>query len=429
MSRGGRPRTSIGTYGEIGLRRRGKKYVATTRFRDLDGVLRPVTATGVSERLAQAELKRRLVERPGYGTGGKLDHASSFTDLLALWQADLELQDLGEGTRDSYNKIVRLYLRPVFENYTLGEITTGRVEWFIKSERTYSYSRARQAKTILNLIFDFALRCDAVVRNPVEGTSRLKKPAKVPESLTWVQIVAIRHAAATWRTGKGLSGPRPDGQVRDLVELFLGCSLRTGEALAIRICDVYDGPTGMFIEVNGTVVERTGKGLLRQEHPKTHHSVRLLPVAEFAAEVVRRRLQGRENDDPEDTLFKNRRGGLMSMSNIRRTFREFLKLAELADRGISPRWFRRTGATIIARGISPDAAADFLGHGSKQITETYYITPDTKVDRSAADLLQRTVGGKAPDPSILAAPLTAAEAAMIERFEKADDEDEAREAA
>ena len=37
------------------------------------------------------------------------------------------------------------------------------------------------------------------------------------------------------------------------------------------------------------------------------------------------------------------------------------------------RWYRRTVATVIARGVSTDAAATFLGHGSTAITEGHYI--------------------------------------------------------
>ncbi len=45
----GRPRTAIGTYGTINVRTWGhRRYVARTRFRDLDGRLREVTATAGS---------------------------------------------------------------------------------------------------------------------------------------------------------------------------------------------------------------------------------------------------------------------------------------------------------------------------------------------------------------------------------------------
>lgn len=161
---GGRPRTAIGTFGEIGYVRRRGRVRAYARFRDVDGRLRAVEATARSERAAAALIKARLLSRPGYGSGGALRLSSPFGDLCELWLADLELQDISDGTKQNYRDDLRLHVRPVFDNYQLGEITTGRVEWFLKSERAISYSRARHSRTLLNLLFRFALRHDAMPR-------------------------------------------------------------------------------------------------------------------------------------------------------------------------------------------------------------------------------------------------------------------------
>ena len=75
---GGRPRTAIGTYGAVYVTRRADRCVAETRFRDLDGRLRKVTATGRSPSAAKALLKERLLSRAGYGSGGQnLQRANS----------------------------------------------------------------------------------------------------------------------------------------------------------------------------------------------------------------------------------------------------------------------------------------------------------------------------------------------------------------
>lgn len=104
----------------------------------------------------------------------------------------------------------------------------------------------------MNLLFSYALRHDAISRNPVEGTSQLRKLKNVPAALSPAQIVAIRRAAAEWRTGDALPGPKSDGQVRDLIEVLLGTGMRPGEALALRPCDVTDDPGGMVVRVTGT---------------------------------------------------------------------------------------------------------------------------------------------------------------------------------
>lgn len=108
--------------------------------------------------------------------------------------------------------------------------------------------------------------------------------------------------------------------------------------------------------------------------------------------------------DAERTIFANRSGGVLSPYNVRRAFRKMVEDAGLGDTGISLRWFRRTAATVIARGMSVDAAATFLGHTSTTITEGQYIAPDPTIDHTPAEHLERTLRPEAPDASLLAAP-------------------------
>ncbi|GAB7007799.1 hypothetical protein JCM18899A_52750 [Nocardioides sp. AN3] len=423
----GRPRTAIGTFGSINISRRGRRYVAETRYRDIDGRLRKVQATHSSRHAASALLKERLKVRPGYGSDGLLRLSSPFSDLEELWLADLELREISESTKENYRDDLRMHVRPFFEHYTLGEITTGRVEVFIKGQAAISYSRAKHTRTLLNLLFGFALRHDAIGRNPVEGTSPLRKPKGTPQAMTLEQVMKIRAAAAEWRTGPEVMGPKPDNKVRDIIEVLLGTSMRPGEVLGLRPVDIEhrpraDGTRGMVVHVRGTVVYQTGKGWFRQEWPKTDASVRTLPVPRFAAAVIRARLKTMTPDQSERTIFHNRTGGPLSQNNVRRTFREFLALAELQDSGITPRWYRRTGATVLARGLGVDAAATHLGHTSTVVTEGHYIEPDRTIEFAAADVLERTLREVDPDGTLLARPDTADVQALLDVVD-ADEDD------
>jgi integrase len=420
----GRPRTAIGTYGAINVRRKGadRRYVAATRFRDLDGQLRQVKATGSSRSAATSLLRDRLLHRPGYGSGGLLNLSSRFTDLARLWLADLELRDISEGTKENYRDDLRVHVRAHFENYTLGEITTGRVETFLKAQAAFSYSRAKHSRTLLNQLFGYALRHDALVRNPVEGTSPLRKPKGEPQALSLEQIAAIRAAAAAWRTGPDRKGPKPDDKVRDLIEVLAGTSMRPGEALALRPCDIEDGRQGMVAYVRGTVVYRHGRGSARQDHPKTGASVRAVPVPDFAAAVLRRRLVEVAPQDSEQTIFANKTGGVLSPHNVRRTFREFLVIAGLETSGITPRWYRRTGATVLARGLGVDAAATYLGHTSTSITEAHYIEPDRTIDFGPAAVLELTLRPNTPNGALLARPETHEEGRLLDGIDPNDDD-------
>ena len=116
----GRPRTAIGTYGAITVRRRGSRAVAETRVRDADGRMRHVRITARTAEQARSGLKQRLLSRPGFESGGVLQPSSSFVELAELWLADLEMRDLAEGTKQFYRDQLRLHVRPAFEPYALG---------------------------------------------------------------------------------------------------------------------------------------------------------------------------------------------------------------------------------------------------------------------------------------------------------------------
>ena len=88
--RSGRPRTPIGTHGNITTRRRGRRVVAETRVRDLDGRLRQVRVSGASAAAARMRLMERIRERPAVRNDGVLHPTSSFTDLADRLRVEAE---------------------------------------------------------------------------------------------------------------------------------------------------------------------------------------------------------------------------------------------------------------------------------------------------------------------------------------------------
>ena len=97
-------------------------------------------------------------------------------------------------------------------------------------------------------------------------------------------------------------------------------------------------------------------------------------------------------------------------------------LAGLENSGITPRWYRRTGATVLARGMGVDVAATHLGHTSKAITEAHYIEPDFSIDFSPAEVLQRTLRPVDPDRTLLARPGTDEEEEVLDAIDPAVDQ-------
>jgi integrase len=365
----GRPRTSIGTFGEFTyISAPNGRTKARVRFRDDDGQLRLVQATGETRKAAERALKQKLSRRDNYSAGSRdLSADSTFGRLVEVWLVDLDLTGkLAESTRALYERNMRQLVMPAFENYTLREISVRKVDEFIKKlASTKSYSTAKQARTVLSLAFGLAVRYDALNENPVE---------------------TIRAAVRGWRRGPGLPGPPPDGQLEQIIEVMLGTSARIGEVLAIRKCDVDVTVSPARVRICGTIVSPAGKPTHRQQQPKTQKSTRVVSVPSFAAEAIRQRLVVVADEPGEHLLFVTRNGTPLTTNNIRRRLRAVLSDAGIE--GVSPHAFRRTVATVLDRASGSDLAAEMLGHTSSRITKQHYIEPDETVNPVTADILE-----------------------------------------
>jgi hypothetical protein len=176
----GRPRTPIGTFGEIEFTKLPNGTVrARTRFRDHDGQLRRIEASADTQRRAEHRLKEKLAIRRGYSAGfGELTPDSSFGQLVEVWLEGLDLEGkMAESTRALYERNMRQLVMPAFENLLLREVSVRRVDQFIKRlAAAKSYSTAKQARTVLSLALGLAVRYDALRENPVRETARLHKP-------------------------------------------------------------------------------------------------------------------------------------------------------------------------------------------------------------------------------------------------------------
>ncbi|MEU1970889.1 site-specific integrase [Microbacterium sp. NPDC019599] len=337
-----------------------------------------------------AALRVKLAERDrSSDTGQAVTADTSFPTLAALWLEEIE-QDprLSDGTKELYATETRTLLMPTWEHFMLREMTTGRIDRFLKAQRLKSDSKARLSRVLLNLMMKFAMRHDAIRHNPVAGCSPLPKSAPAPKALTMDEITRIRKAAREWRTAEGLPGPKPDGQLREIIEVMLGSSARIGEALALRKCDVDMTVSPPTVHIRGTVVVRKGKGVLRQSWPKSHKSDRIVAIPQFAAEVVRHRLALVDDRDPEHLLFFTKRGTPVTPYNARRIFRQVLDDAGLAGRGIKPHSFRKTVATLISEEADDEMAAEMLGHSGTAVTRKHYIERKQAANPETAKILE-----------------------------------------
>lgn len=393
----GRPRTPIGTFGKVHLATATSgRSVASARYRDWDGVARLVSASGSSKAAAERALKTKLSERSLFQPGSPmLTPDSGFPALVDYWLEDMELEDrLSLTTRHLYERNMRGLVMPAFEHLTLREIGVARCDWFLKQLACESQSKAKQARVVMRLAFGLAVRHEVIPRNPMDHVARLYREYTPPEALTPVEVDAVRAAVLHWESGLSKTGPRPDGQLGAIIEVMLGTSVRIGEVLALRRSDVDVASAPPTVRVAGTVVSQRGRPTMRQDHPKTARSRRVIALPSFAAEALRARLaqQGRMSTD--ELVFASRNGTPLTTNNVRRQLRHVLNLAGIE--GVTPHMFRRTVATAINEQAGVELAASLLGHTDPKTTLQHYIRRNQMVNPATAVLLDRAFAKGVP---------------------------------
>jgi integrase len=386
----------VGTFGDMTfITRASGNTEARTRFRDWDGITRLIQATAPTKAAAEVALKKKLTDRNAYApVDTTLTADSPFTALVAYWLADLDLEArLMPSTRFNYERDMRQLVIPALAGFTLREIGVARCDALIKQLGGRSYSAAKRAKTVLRLAFALAVRHEVLGRNPVDNVSRLRKPRRTPDALTPSQVNAIRAVIRVWEQARGTCGPNPDGQLGQIVEVMLGTSARIGEVLAIRRCDVDVTTNPPTLRISGTIVSYRGQPTVRQPHPKTDRSNRVIALPSFTAEALRLRLATSGDTSPEALVFQSREGTPLTTANVRRQLRRVLEAGGIV--GVHPHMFRCTVATIVNEQASVNLAAELLGHTDPKVTVEHYIRRNEHVNPLTAELLDSALR---PDP-------------------------------
>ena len=391
-----RPRIPIGTNGSIAfINRPNKRIEARTRYRDWDGQTRIIQVTSSSRPAAEIALKQKLAERNAFQpVDTTLTPDSPFPALVDYWLADLDLEArIAPSTRRGYEDGMRKLALPAFAGFALREIGVAQCDALLKRLATESYSKAKGAKTMLRLAFALAVRHEVLMRNPIDNVSRLHKPKRTPTALMASEVNAIRAVIKVWEQTRGTSGPNPDGQLGQVVEVMLGTSARIGEVLAVRRCDVDVTVNPALMRIAGTVISNKGEPTFRQDHPKTDRSNRIVALPSFTAEALCRRLSVVADRSPEALVFQRREGTLLTTANARRQLRKVLGDAGID--GVHPHMFRRTAATVINHQASVNLAAELLGHTDPRVTIEHYIRRNEHVNLLTAELLDGVFGSDA----------------------------------
>jgi integrase len=189
----------------------------------------------------------------------------------------------------------------------------------------------------------------------------------------------------------GKSGPRPTGNLADIVDLTLATGARIGEVLAVRWEDVDLAAVNPTLTISGTIVYLKGKGFFRQEWTKSDAGYRTVVLPRFAVGMLlARKLTAVDN--PIDAVFASRRGTWLSPPNVRRQWRQ--ARADTGLEWVTPHTFRTTVATLIDKEVDAKRAAAQLGHTTEEVTKKHYIVKPA-VAPDSSTILEQLGGSRA----------------------------------
>jgi integrase len=365
------------------------------------GKLRRVKASGDTEDEATRAL-RTNADLIRNDTGGPtLRSDATIAEACAVFLHDKARSGTVEdSTMETYEASVHNVIVPTCGELLLRDFTVRRCNRILADIRErLSLSAARKARSVLSQVCATGIEYEILTTNPVRDARRLPLPPKKTSVLSPEQLLIVQRLIRGWRATRG-SGPRPNVEVlENAMWIMVGTSVRVGEVLALRRCDVditAKPPTAL---VDATIRQSKREGLHRKPAPKRSRQKRRIALPSFTAAAVRSQLT-RTAASPEAYLFATRTGRPLSVSNLERLLRTFVNenKEELLGAGIdadqfTSHIFRRSTATIVEAAAGITITSRLLGHSNEQVTRASYVVSAELVDPVTADILDDAFAG------------------------------------
>lgn len=363
-----RPPLPVGTYGRI---RTWKVtpgvYRARARYRDYDGVTRPVKRTGHSPAVAENNLREALRDRRKVTSAGDVTADTMLADLAKVWLADVARSvrngDLSTGTAEQYEYHVNRFIIEGIGRLRVSEASVSRLQKLIDTvTEKNGKGSARTTRSVLSGMLGLAVRHDALDRNPVRELGKIRGKSQSARSLELAEAKELRRKIHESEKAK-------HWDLVDFTDFMLATGLRIGEAAAVTWA-VLDLDAGT-VEVRGKVKRLKGTGLVIEPTTKSPSGYRTLELPRWAVEMLKRRRRWWKPNSL-GVVFTAPLGGLRDPSNTQGDLRVIFD--EAGYPWVTSHVYRKTVATLMDQaGLTARAAADQLGHAQVSMTQDTYF--------------------------------------------------------
>lgn len=355
-----------------------RKYRATGRVRVTVDRVDQIKATAATAAEAIEKVREEAATRVSFAVTDALSPDTTVTELVEAMLLQLRngtaLNPVRPQTVDQYATVLSVLTGetrggayPTIGGLPLRQVTKQTVRRWLRDVSVISPAAGKRCKAVMRRAFDLAIDegVDPWNGNPAERAPLKRAEKRPPKALTVADIAVLRRNVAAWQS------PRKRTDLSGIVDMLIATGMRPGELFALRWDDVNLVARPATVTVAGTTVELKGKreagcGVRRQPFGKSDAAFRTLALPAWASVM----LMDRRVAASSEYVFPNEDGGLLNIRNIGTRWRA-ARGEEYA--GVSLYDFRRTVATMLARGVSDAAAASQLGHGDVAVTHNHYI--------------------------------------------------------
>lgn len=307
----------------------------------------------------------------------------------------LELIEIRDTTRETYEIVIDSRIIPFLGRYELGKLTKLHIDRFKKHLLTkgrkdgkggLSAKTVEQTLTVLNSALEYAVDWELILRNPARKIKKPKGGGKVVKPFSLEQSNRI------------LGVVREERMYAAFVVL-LATGIRRGELLGLRRKDVLWKENKIWIRQ--TIVRRK-KGVAFSK-PKTKKSIRKIKVSDNVVNVLREhlkkqndeRLEWKEAYQDHDLVFCRENGEPINPSTFSHYFidtimpKAGISSADLEnDEKYDLHSLRHTTATLLLRrGASLKQIQELLGHSNITTTANIYTEVASELEEAAAQKL------------------------------------------
>ena len=228
---------------------------------------------------------------------------------------------------------------------------------------------------VLTLIFDYALKQDFIVKNPMDKVDCPALQKKKVDALTKEQVQTMFTNLHTYSL-----------EFQCMVYLFIFTGIRRGELIGLQWGDIDFINNTISIKRNVTYTTLSGISI---NSPKTRNSIRVIPIIN----ILVNRLNALKNSIPS---IKNNQYIFHSMDSafvprypdtVTKRIKLFMKNNGLPD--MSPHDLRHTCATLmLGAGADIKSIQEILGHSNSSTTLNFYVGSDINRMKAATDKME-----------------------------------------